>query len=660
MYDDYLKEVRSFLGPRGPLQKLLPRYECRPEQAEMAAAVLKSVIDSSVLLVEAGTGTGKTLAYLTPALYAGERVVISTGTKALQEQLMHKDLPVLARQFDIEAALMKGRSNYLCWKRYHEFEQEPLFKRRSEINHHERIRKWAAETKTGDRAEIKGLPDDYSPWREITSTGEQCVGQKCGYFDECFVTRMRGLAQRADIIVVNHHLFFADLAIRESAPSAILPDYKLVIFDEAHGLPVTAAEYFGVQVSTFRLRDLSGDIRRMERVGSVKVDDLRATLKALDLAETAVTNVFSVVAEYGMALGEGGRFSLERVLGKSRVMEEAERATGALGELAATLKSLARQEESIASLVDRAVSFRDDLSMIANREDEDRVYWAESRGRAVLMRASPVELEPVLGPALYEKKMAMVFTSATMAVRSGEKWRFDHFRREMGLSDPGRKVEERWLASSYDWSKQAMLYIPAHLPEPTSEEFILEASREMLRILRISRGRAFLLFTSYRNLEAAYELLAPHIEHRVLRQGDGPKSELLEEFRADEHSVLFGTQSFWEGVDVAGRSLSCVIVDKLPFSSPTDPLTQARISRIRESGGNPFMDFQLPAAVIALKQGLGRLIRSRDDFGILAVLDSRIHKKRYGKTFLDSLPPAPVTASLKDLAGFMADQEDGE
>jgi len=655
------KEVKRFLGPRGPLKKLLPRYEDRPEQGQMASAVLRAMSGRSVLIVEAGTGTGKTLSYLVPAIYYKERVVISTGTKALQEQLMNKDLPVLEKEFEINAALVKGRSNYLCRRRYREFSGAPVFSFRNEAGFYERIVEWAKKTETGDRAEIKGLPDDFSAWRDISATGEQCLGQKCGFFEQCFVTRMRARAQQADILVVNHHLFFADLAIRHEAPSAVLPHYSTVIFDEAHNIAETAAEYFGVQASTWRLADLSQDIRRLQRAGSLPVEDLRSMLKSLESAESETDQVFRLISERAGRGGEGesSRFSLGPVKDDTVVMEGAERAVAGLKGLAASLASLGRKEESIMSLAERASSLADDLALIAAQEDPDYVYWAEMRGRGVFLRASPAELGPIMAEKLLADSMPLVFTSATLAVQSGGRWSFDHFKEELGLDQARNGLSEIWLPSSYDWKNQAMLYVPAGMPEPNSPEFIVQASREMLRILRITHGRAFLLFTSHRNMEAAHELLSPHLDYTVLKQGDAPKSEILSEFRHDESSVLFGTQSFWAGVDVSGQSLSAVVIDKLPFASPGDPLVSARISRIRERGGNPFQEYQLPSAVITLKQGLGRLIRSKEDYGVLAVLDSRIRRKSYGKTFINSLPPAPLTTRLSDLEKFFDRHEGG-
>ncbi|HUT52022.1 MAG TPA: ATP-dependent DNA helicase [bacterium] len=663
MAGSFQKEVEWFLGPKGPLQKLLPKYECRPEQTDMAAAALRSLDHQSVLVVEAGTGTGKTLAYLVPAIYSSRCVVISTGTKALQEQLMHKDLPVLMRHFEIKAALMKGRANYLCFKRYHEFSRQPMFKFREDISHFERISKWVETTPTGDRAEIKGLPDDYSAWREVSSTSEQCLGQKCPHFRECFITRMRAWAQQADIVVVNHHLFFADLAIRNEAPSSIIPDYETVIFDEAHGLAEVASEYFGRQVSTWRVLDLSQDIKRMERVGRMPSDDLRALLKALDSAEFALTSVFKVVADFGRRGqangGEGARFSIAPLRSNEEVLEESERARAELKNLGKITAGLGKKDESLLALSDRCAAMSDDLGFIVSQEDAGHVFWAETRGRGVIMRASPVEVGPIMQEHLFAEPMTMIFTSATLAVQARGQWSFAHFRSELGLNGGGRKVEELWLPSSYNWTEQAMLYVPDHLPDPSDPRFIKQAAAEMEKILAASKGRAFLLFTSYRNLEAAYELLADKLPYTVLKQGDAPKSELLDRFRKDGAAVLFATASFWEGVDVAGQALSCVVIDKLPFASPGDPLMSARIDRIRKNGGNPFNDYQLPAAVISLKQGLGRLIRAREDYGILAVLDSRIHKKSYGQTFISSLPPAPLTRNVNDLANFIQRHEKG-
>ncbi len=661
MVSDYEREVKWFLGPKGPLAESLERYEDRPDQIRMAGSVLSALEKRSILIVEAGTGTGKTLAYLVPAIYSGGRVVISTGTKALQEQLVNKDLPVLTRRFKIEAAVMKGRNNYLCRRRYREFGMAPTFRFREEIPFYERVRDWASATKTGDRAEIRDLPDEFSAWREISSTSEQCVGQKCEFFDDCFVTRMRARAQMADVVVVNHHLFFANMSIPKEAQVNLIPSYQAAILDEAHGLAETAAEYFGAQVSTWRVDDLARDIRRMERIGEVDVDDLAAMLKSLETAEEACRSAFKTIARAGargMAL-DGARFSIAEIKDRGSVLEESERASTELLFLARALAGFGRKDEYVMNLAGRAQALSEDFAFIITRDEPDHVYWAETRGRGVILRASPIELGPIMEQKLFSDETPIVFTSATLAVQDKKRWSYSHFKSEIGLEGTEREVTEIHLPSSYDWKKQAILYVPRHLPDPSSPDFIVEASREMLRILRISKGRAFLLFTSYRNLEAAHELLEPHLDFPALKQGDAPKGELLEEFRRDESSVLFATQSFWEGVDVAGKSLSCVIVDKLPFASPGDPLTSAKIERVRKNGGNPFMDFQLPRAVISLKQGLGRLIRSREDYGVLAVLDGRLHKKRYGKTFLDSLPPAPITDKREDLAAFMEEKEGG-
>jgi ATP-dependent DNA helicase DinG len=657
------KEVRHFLGPGGPLKKLLPKYECRPEQAEMAGATLRALGQDKVLIVEAGTGTGKTLAYLTPVIYSSRRVVISTGTKALQEQLVNKDLPVLERHFKIKAAVMKGRANYLCWKRFHEFERAPSFKFREEISPYERIVKWSEKTATGDRAEIKGLPDDYSAWREVSATSEQCVGQKCEHFRDCFITRMRAKAQAADIVVVNHHLFFADLVIRRDAPSSVIPEYQTVIFDEAHGLAEVASEYFGRQVSTWRILDLSQDVRRLERVGRMNVNDLRAMLKALDSAEAAASSVFKAVMDFGRRGkengGEGSRFALAQLRNSEEIIGEGERAVAELKALGKMVGDLSKKDEQLAGLADRAGAIASDLAFILSQEDMGHVFWAETRGRGVIMRASPIEVGPMLEETLFAEPMPVIFTSATLAVQERGKWSFAHFRAELGINGDTDRVEELWLPSSYNWPEQAMLYVPERLPEPNQPGFIKAAAREMEKILAISKGRAFLLFTSYRNLEAAYELLADNLPYTVLKQGDAPKSELLAQFREDGSAVLFATSSFWEGVDVAGQSLSCVVIDKLPFASPGDPLMSARLDRIRKKGGNPFNEYQLPSAVLALKQGLGRLIRAREDYGILAVLDSRIHKKNYGQTFISSLPPAPLTRDINDLISFIQRHEKG-
>ncbi|MFO8057533.1 MAG: ATP-dependent DNA helicase [bacterium] len=660
MSESYEREVKGFLGRGGPLSSLIEGFEVRPEQVKMAGAVLRSLAEDSLLFAEAGTGTGKTLAYLVPALYSERRVVISTGTKALQEQLMFKDLPVLSREFEVNAVLMKGRANYLCWKRFHDFNRAPAFHFRDEISHFNTIQEWASRTKTGDRAEVPGLPDEYPTWREISATSEQCLGQKCEHFQECFVTRMRAMAQQADIVVVNHHLFFADLAVRSDAPGQVIPSYETVIFDEAHSLPEIATEYFGLRFSNFQLLDLAQDIRRLQRLGKVALDDLKAMLRTLEKAEHSAGELLKHIG--GSLKSSGGnqelsRYSLAPVLKQAAVQEWGDKASADLKSLSAALNGLAKNDESIKSLSERAGNLAGELKSIVSGSDPDQIYWAEIRGKNVFLRASPAELGPILEPRLLSNNLPIIFTSATLAVVAQGKWSFDHYRKALGAENLSRKTEEMCLPSSYNWKENSILYIPRDLPEPMDPAFVDKAAKEMESILHVSKGRAFLLFTSYRNMERAYELLYDKLPYTVFKQGDAPKGELLEEFRADENSVLFATQSFWAGVDVSGPALSCVVVDKLPFASPSDPLVAEKVARIKKQQRNAFMEFQLPSAVLSLKQGLGRLIRGRNDYGILAVLDSRIIKKRYGRIFLESLPPVPVSHDLRDLESFMERHE---
>ncbi len=662
MSKGYETEVKKFLGPGGPVSTLLEDYEVRPEQVKMAGSVLRCLSEDSILFAEAGTGTGKTLAYLVPALYSERRVVISTGTKALQEQLINKDLPVLSREFEVNAVLMKGRSNYLCWKRYHDFSSAPTFHFRDEISHFKTIQEWASRTETGDRAEVPGLPDEYPTWREISATSEQCLGQKCDYFQDCFVTRMRAFAQQADIVVVNHHLFFADLAVRSDAPGQVIPSYETIIFDEAHSLPEIATEYFGLRFSNFQLMDLAQDIRRLQRLGKVSVDSLKSMLKSLEKAEHSGSELLRTIGDSLRSRGgekETSRYSLAPVLKEASVQEWGDKTESDLKALSTKLADLSGADESVKSLSERASALAKELKAIVSGSDPDQIYWAEFRGKNVFLRASPAELGPIIQPRLLSNDLPIIFTSATLAVVSQGKLSFDHYRQALGAEDPPRRIDELCLPSSYDWKQNSILYIPRELPQPSEMSFIEKAADEMEAILRVSKGRAFLLFTSYRNMERAFELLYDRLPFPLLKQGDAPKGELLSEFREDENSVLFATQSFWAGVDVSGQSLSCVVIDKLPFASPSDPLVAEKVERIKKQNKNAFMEYQLPSAVLALKQGLGRLIRSRSDYGILAVLDSRIIKKRYGKVFLESLPPVPVTHDIRDLESFMDRHEGG-
>jgi ATP-dependent DNA helicase DinG len=621
--------MAEILGAKGILAKGLAAYEYRPQQVEMAEAVWRALHQGGDLIVEAGPGTGKTFAYLIPVIYSGHKVIVSTGTKNLQEQLFFKDIPLLKEilPFKFTAAYMKGRENYLCRRRFQIFNQQPLFKVFEEASFFQEVSRWASRTETGDRAELGGIPEDYSAWAEICCSRDHCLSAECLDHKRCFLTHMRQAAAQAQVLVVNHHLFFADLAIRD-AGGEVIPRYKRVIFDEAHQLEEVITAYFGLSVSNYRLEELARDIQRGLLIGRKPSADSLGIVDDLRAKGAQLFTLFAGEERYRLREFDPLVFSL---------LSDIRRCLSALRGI--MLKR--SEQEEIAALIRLTQELGEDLEFILSQGDPQYVYWCENRGRGVFLRASPVDVWPELSKRLYPRLETAVFTSATLSTQGG----FKYFRERLGLND----AEELILPSPFDMQNQVVIYLPPGLPEPNAPAFPHAAAKEIEAILAITKGRAFILFTSYKNMREIYGLLKGRLPYRLLIQGEGPKHLLLEEFKEDVSSILLGTASFWEGVDVPGEALSCVIVDKLPFDPPTEPVTQARIERIADEGENPFYRYQIPAAIITLKQGLGRLIRSTEDRGVLSILDSRILTKEYGKLFLQSLPPAPVVQKREEI-----------
>jgi ATP-dependent DNA helicase DinG len=627
----------DFFGPRGLLARVLPTYEEREAQARLAQAVGQVLTDGGILLAEAGTGTGKTLAYLLPAVELGRRVIVSTGTKNLQEQLLTKDIPLLARALgrDLSVAVMKGRGNYLCLLRYKSFGQAGSFRRFDEIPLFRAVEDWAPRTETGDRGEVEDLPDGADFWREISAASENCIGQACPDFDPCWVTRMRQRALEADLVVVNHHLLCADLAVKDGSYGSVIPDYDTVILDEAHLLEDVATQYFGIQVSSHRVEDLCRDVERELKAARLDGRDVHAELDAVrHRSET----FFKTVAQ-----GRGHRLKAGWM--PPRVAEQASAMLERFEGLRTALLAIPERSDPLTSLAGRTLGLAQDLAFVLGAEDDGHVCFVETRGRGVFLRATPIDVSARLKELLFDPVRAAVLTSATLAVDGG----FEYLKSRLGLEP----TDEVMLASPFDYAEQAVLYVPKRMPEPSSPSFVDRAAEEIVRILEVSRGRAFVLFTSYANMNAVAERIAARVQYPLLMQGEAPKPVLLETFRRTPGAVLLATSSFWQGVDVAGEQLSCVIIDKLPFASPADPVVQARIERLRNQGGNPFQEYQVPVAILMLKQGLGRLIRSASDRGILAVLDSRLVERPYGRRFLESLPPARLVHDLAQVAGHL-------
>ncbi len=629
-------------SPEGLLAQKLSFYEYRPEQAEMAKAVWQAFSRDRFLLAEAGTGTGKTLAYLIPAALSGKRVVISTGTKTLQEQLFFKDIPFLQKELglDFRAAFMKGRGNYLCLRRFRLFSRRPLLPSLEEAAHFRLLKQWAGRTLTGDRAEMAELPEDLMMWREICASSESCLGQGCDFFEDCFITRMRKDAAGAQVVIVNHHLFFADLAVRLEGYGEVLPRCEAAIFDEAHQLEEVATQYLGKAVSNFRFEELARDVLR--EAAAAKSKDPLWNRIAGDLLE-GQDRFFSPFRR------REPRYRLQETDVSGRAAEAAEQVMQSLRLLSSHVGGMKNAAEPLQALGRRAEGLMHDFGEILNLSRPKMVYWCEARGKGVFLHFSPVDISPDLQAHLYPRLKTAVFTSATLSTQGN----FRFFRGRLGLEGEWKDLlEEKILDSSFDMQTQSLLYLPPGLPDPNDSCFLSAAAEEILRILKITRGRAFLLFTSTKNMEEAYRLLKDRVPFTCFLQGERPKTTLIQAFRSDIQSLLFATTSFWEGVDIRGEALSCVIIDRLPFSRPNEPILEARLEQIAEEGGTPFWDYQAPMAILLLKQGLGRLIRTRQDRGLLVILDSRISSRRYGRVFLESLPNSPVIRDLQAVVRF--------
>ena len=630
--------ARRFFGKHGLLAAKYAHYEFRPGQLAMAEQVEAVLAERRHLLVEAGTGTGKTLAYLIPVIASGKRVIVSTGTKNLQEQLYYKDIPFLERYFErpLNVAYMKGRNNYLCRQKLYETEKRPTLAGLVEIEDCKLISSWEKETETGDRAELKKLPQDSVVWDRLDARRELCAGQKCEQFDRCFITLMHQRAAEADIIIVNHHLFFADLALREDDYASIIPNYEAVVFDEAHEVEDIAGKHFGVQISNYRFEELARDIQRTATQSEAGSRELDAAIETLRIRSMAF---FALFERYQGRSGFDHREDFRK-----RHQEQYSLLLNALNLVKTQLKLTPKQIDEIIPLERRTVELDRELRFLMEGEDEKYVYWIERRGKGVFLQATPIEVSEILAERLFDEVDTVVLTSATLAVEE----KFDFIRGRLGVS----RAEELVVPGHFNWRNQVLFYVPARLPDPRSPEFVLQAADQVIGLLRASRGRAFVLFTSYQQMNAVHDAASFAIEHPTLLQGSAPNSALLDEFRSTENCVLFGTASFWQGVDVPGEQLSMVIIDKLPFAVPSDPVVQARMKSLRQAGEDPFASYQIPQAVIALKQGFGRLIRHSKDRGALVLLDNRILRARYGKTFLDSLPDYAFTTQLADVQRF--------
>jgi ATP-dependent DNA helicase DinG len=632
--------MEKIFGKDGLLSRVLEDFEYRPMQETMAREVMDAVGEGRASIIEAGTGTGKTLAYLIPAVLSRKKTIISTGTKTLQDQLLDQDIPLVKRHIPqpFRAVCMKGRANYLCLYRFHRSIEQPELLPNGGTHLSKTLIDWSRHTTSGDRAEIQWLPDDFTGWEPVSARGDRCLGQKCPVFEQCFLTSLRQEAANAEIVVVNHHLFFADLAVRSGGYGQVIPPYEVVIFDEAHLLEETANNYFSIQVSSYRLLELFRDISGEMAAAKSQNSSLSRSLQNLGWLTVQFFEAFP--ARDKRQRLEGQDYSAE-------IHQRWSELSRSLDQLNGELFDQEELSEGLASCHRRSLEIQQDLGLIIDQSDPNYVYWYETRGKGKFLWASPVQVAPILEELLFHRAKPYIFTSATLAVGKS----LEFFKRRLGLPNETKGLI---LDTPFYYSEQALIYLPKHLPLPDSPQFIPALTKEVEAILAETGGRAFILFTSHRNLREVHSRLSRTNSFTVLVQGEQPKATLLKRFREETSSVLLGTASFWQGVDMPGETLSCVIIDKLPFAPPDDPLVAARLEKIVEGGGNPFWDYQVPSAVLTLRQGLGRLIRRATDRGVLAVLDSRLFKRSYGKIFLESLPESTITHRREDIGKFLA------
>jgi len=634
--------MRDVFGPGGLLERsMIGGYEHRAAQLEMAEMVHDAFQTRHHAIVEAGTGTGKTLAYLLPAICSGRRVVISTATKSLQEQLYQKDIPFLKKHFapNLKVAVMKGRANFLCRAKLNQMADSPMLKGMEELDAFRQMREWAKLTQTGDRAELTFLPDDSDLWARLDARRDTCTGQKCSDFNDCFVTAMHERARDADLIIVNHHLFFADLALKHDDFGSILPEYSAVVFDEAHEIEDVASDYFGREISNYRFEELARDADqtlRLLRLGSPAL--LRRTKRLRERSRTFFDSFPS----------RDGRFPFSRSEREAFIDQHHEAYTGlvdALKSMETEFAALTQKPEELTRLARRSFELRQELGFLFESNERNLVYWYERRNKGVFLAATPIDVSQILRERLFEQFDTVVLTSATLTVGN----RFDYIRQRLGLDN----AKERTLPPEFQYDEQALFYLPQRMPDVRDAGFQSRAADEILRLLELSEGRAFCLFTSYAQMKDLYERVSVRSPYPLMLQGTAPRSVLLERFKVTPNAVLFATASFWQGVDVPGKQLSCVIVDRLPFAVPSDPIVAARVRALDEEGRNAFAEYQVPQAVLALKQGFGRLIRAKTDRGVLSLLDNRIQRMAYGKIFMESLPRYATTNELSDVERFL-------
>ncbi len=633
----------DLLGSAGPFQQQIAGYQVREPQLALCDAIDEAISSGKVLTAEAGTGIGKTFAYLVPALLSGKKIIISTGTRHLQDQLFHTDLPRVSKALSVQStsALLKGRSNYLC---IHRLQLAPHlgFINRETRSLLTEVESWSKLTRSGDVAELSGIAEDSYVWPMVTSTADNCLGSECDSWDDCFINNARKKAQAADVVVINHHLLLADMTLKNEGFAELLPNADAFIIDEAHQLYDVAARFFGETISSRHLVSLVRDSIAEQVNDASDMVELRDSAEALEKA----------ARDFRLSLGETGlRQTWLKVQNKPAVKTELENVTTTLADLIEVLKIAAERGRGLEQCFERAQTIQSCLQTFLKTnvqlktDAEKSILWYETYPKSFMLHATPIDVAAIFQQHTDNFSSSWIFTSATLQVNK----KFSHFANNIGLENYQSGVWD----SPFNYQKQSLLYLPEKLPQPSEFSYTTQLIQAAMPVLAASQGRAFLLFTSYYAMHKARDYLKQKmLPYELLMQGDLPRHQLLEKFRQTDNAILLGTSSFWEGVDVRGESLSCVIIDKLPFASPGDPIVQARIEAIKQNGGQPFMEFQVPQAVISLKQGVGRLIRDVNDTGVVMIGDPRLKQKAYGKVFLNSLPAMPVTSNIKEVEDF--------
>ena len=635
-------EPSEYLSSKGALAQAVDGFAPRQQQMEMADAIAQALDNESTLIAEAGTGTGKTFAYLVPALLSGKKILISTGTKNLQDQLFHKDLPIVRKALDmpVTAALLKGRSNYLCKHRLNLAEQDTHGESKIYIRKLRQVRNWSVKTKTGDTSEVPEISEGDGIWSMVTSTSENCIGTDCDDYSDCHVVNARRLAQASDVVVINHYLLLSDMVIRENGFGELLPIADAFIIDEAHQLPDVASNFFGTSVSGFQLNELVNDVAA-EYLTEINEDKV-----LLDLCE----DIKKTIADFRLSMGLPiRRGSWKEIQDDSEFNAAIEKLNSEMGELKECLAPLSDRTKDLDACYNRCINLVEQLKLLTQNPPSDHIHWFETYKRSFVLHLTPFDVGNEFKQQMDSLPGSWIFTSATLTVGN----KFDHFLKQLGIIED---VNNQLWESPFNYREQALLYIPDGLPEPQSPNYLAAVVEEAIPVINLSEGRTFFLFTSYRALNEALDILKNRIDYPLLVQGEKPRDALISDFRKMGNAVLLGTYSFWEGIDVKGDALTTVIIDKLPFASPGDPILKARIDAMRDNGLNPFFEFQLPNAVITLKQGTGRLIRDYLDMGILMLCDPRLRTKSYGKVFLKSLPTMPITKEIKYVEEFFKDK----